>query len=621
MVKLIEGRGWEGLPEVSKTLYKSTYFKHGEDYEAWVNNRVRKYQNDDAHGDRMVTYIKNYWYHPSTPISSGAGLPISCYISHIPDSREGIFEGYHEGMWLGAEGGGRGVYWGDVGGAGRPIGISESVLTSMTWSEVQKDVSIPKSAGTVPFFGPSDRLTYSISQAGTRRSTEAVYLPINHVDILDMIEIRSETGDSNRRMPNLHHGVCISDAFMHAVENLEMWDLVEPSTGKVVESVDAYDLFMDLLTIAKTETGEPFILFVDTVNNTTPIEYNILGHKVSSTNICTEVTLYTDKDNTAVCNLGSCNVEYFDEFSTIMDQFIADISDFHDNVNEVFLEMTSKYEGMKAEAFRRARNSVINERNIGIGWMGWHSLCQRKGLPLESPMAVGLNRIIAKAMRSSFDKHQDSLGVRCPMNAAANAVQPCPPRRNIHGFAIAPTMSISNLCNLTSSGIEPQVSNAYVKKLIQGTFRIRNKYLERLIISESTHFCGHESSPDDWIDAQWESIVKAGGSVQHLDWMTKHNKDVFKTAFEIDQRYLIQLAAGRQYDEDGSSLIDQSQSLNIFLPADCSYEELYLLHMIMWKSKIKSRYYIRSEPETSGDTGTKVRKELVLEDDACVSCT
>ena len=600
----ILGRGWEGLPQLSKQLYLETYFKPGESYSEWLERIVRPHQNDQAHGDRMIGYFHNYWYHSSTPISSGRGLPISCYVSHIPDSREGIFSGYFEGMWLGAEGGGRGVYWSEVRPAGSVISGTKSY-----------------SAGIIPFLGISDRQTYGISQAGTRRSTEAAYVRVEHADIKDFIEIRKETGDPNRRTPNLHHAVVISDAFMHAVTHLLPWDLIDVHTGKVVETVDAYDLWIDILLTRKTETGEPFLLFIDTVNNNTPQEYKTLDLKVSSSNICTEITLYTDKDTTSVCNLGSINLEIWDEYKDDLDQFLADVSDFHDNVNNTFLAMTAGIEEaldrykltrdnrdelMRLLAFERARKAVIDERNIGIGVMGFHSLLQSKRIPMDSAMAVGINKTIFSKMRASLEKHQLEVNDPCPMAKRAGTH-----KRNIHLMAIAPTMSISNLCNLASSGIEPWVANSFVKKLIQGTFYVRNKYLEE-DIKEHAQVNGLN---DDWIEEQWQIIDANAGSCQTLEWLDDYLKAVYFTAYEINQLALIKLAGDRQPD------IDQSQSLNLFFPAECSYEELYTVHVAAWQQGLKSLYYLRSEPETNANTSNRERKAITLEDDVCIACT
>lgn len=607
-------KGWNGLPQLSQILYKETYFLPSETYEQWLYRITSRFQTDEAHGNRVRSYISNYWYHPSTPISSGRGLPIACYISHIPDNREGIFEGYFEGMWLGAEGGGRGVYWGDVGGNGRPIGFDKNLLDGFTWQEIQADKSIPKSSGVIPFLGPSDRLTYSISQAGVRRSTEASYIRVDHCDIEDFIDIRLETGDPNSRMPNLHHGIAITDKFMKAVNNLEPWDLIEPHSGKVVKTVDAFDLWIDILLIRKTEAGEPFLIFIDTINNNRPEEYVISGRTVKSSNICTEIMLFTDKDTTAVCNIGSLNLEQWHEYEDNIFQVMLDVQEFHDNINTYFLNTIDNMKHvMTKEAFKRARKAVYEERNIGIGVMGWHSLLQQRGIPFEAPMAIGLNKKIFHILKRASDYAQKVLVEKygpCPLSKETGTNN----RRNIHTLATAPTMSISNLSRLASSGIEPMIANSFVKKLPQGTFIVKNRYLDEIIRKEAYNSVTHEFN-EQWYNEQWKEINRANGSVQNLEWMDDYTKDVFKTAFEIDPRSLIRLAADRQPE------IDQSQSLNIFLPAECSYEELHAVHNMAWEEGVKSLYYLRSEPETTADTSNKERKPITLEDDACVSCT
>lgn len=607
-------KGWSGLPQLSKTLYQETYFLPNENYETWLHRITQRFESDKEHGDRIRNYIHNYWYHPSTPIASGRGLPIACYISHIDDNREGIFEGYFEGMWLGAEGGGRGVYWGEVGGNGRPIGFPKHLYENLTWSEIQADDAIPKSSGVIPFLAPSDRLTYSISQAGVRRSTEASYIRIDHCDIEDFIDIRLETGDPNSRMPNLHHGIAITDEFMEAVNSLSSWDLIEPHSGKVVKTVDAFDLWMDILLVRKTEAGEPFIIFIDTINNNLPEDYVISGRTVKSSNICTEIMLHTDKDTTAVCNIGSFNLEQWDEYEPQLFQVMLDIQEFHDNINTYFIDTVDAIQHpMTNEAFRRARKAVYEERNIGIGVMGWHSLLQQRGIPFEAPMAIGLNKKIFGLLKRASDNAQVNLVEKrgpCPLSKATGTNS----RRNIHTLATAPTMSISNLSWLASSGIEPLIANAFVKKLPQGTFVVQNRYLDEIIKTEAYNSVTNEFDAV-WYQRQWQEINKANGSVMNLDWMDEYTKEVFKTAFEIDPRSVIRHAADRQPD------IDQSQSLNVFLPAECTYEELHAVHMMAWEEGVKSLYYLRSEPEANADTSNKERKPITLEDDACVSCT
>lgn len=617
-------RGWEGLSPISKDLYEKTYFKPDMDYEMWLDEVTELYKNDDAHKERMKNYIRNYWFHPSTPISSLRGLPISCYTSHIEDNREGIFYGYLEGMYLGAYGGGRGVYWGNVSGSGRPIGVEASKLEDMSWSQIQKDKSIPKSAGCIPFMGVSDRATYAISQAGVRRSTEATYLGIWHSDIEDFIDIRLEAGDKNRRMHNLHHGVVLTDEFMKAVGNLEMWDLYDIHTGKVVKSVDAFDLWIDILLIRKTEQGEPYLLFIDNVNNKMPPEYKTLGLKVFTSNICTEITLFTDKDHSAICCLGSTNVEYFDEWNGNI-QFIRDINDYLHNVLIKFLKDTdgidealdrykndkdNRDELVKLLAFERVRNSVKYSYDVGIGVMGYHSWLQKKHFPFESMYAKQENKKIFSFLRKTLDEYQEELCTNnpeliCPMSLEAGTK-----RRNIHTLAVAPTMSISNLCNITSQGVEPFLSNVFAKTLIQGTYIFKNRYLDLYL----NKYQEEHNLPESWVGEQWDKIISNKGSVQSLDFMSDWDKDVFATAFEISQIAIIEQAGDRADD------IDQAQSINLFAPAEISYEELHAIHYKAWEVGIKSLYYLRSQEEVSANVGKRDRKIIELETAVCTAC-
>lgn len=617
-------RGWEGLSPISKDLYEKTYFLPNMSYSEWLEDVVAPYANDEAHKNRMKSYIHDYWFHPSTPISSLRGLPISCYTSHIPDNREGIFYGYLEGMYLGAYGGGRGVYWGDVSGSGRPIGLSKEELQNMNWTQIQKDKTIPKSAGTIPFMGVSDRATYAISQAGVRRSTEATYLGIWHSDIEDFIDIRLESGDKNRRMHNLHHGVVITDEFMRAVDNLEPWDLYDVHTGKVVKTVDAFDLWIDILLIRKTEQGEPYLLFIDNVNKLMPPEYKTLGLSVFTSNICTEIMLFTDRDHSAICCLGSTNVEYFDEWNGNK-QFIQDVNDYLHNVLLVFLEKTSgieealeRYKETKDNrdelvmllAFERVRNSVKSSYDVGIGVMGYHSYLQKKHFPFDSMYAKAENRKIFKFIRETIDEHQENICTNnpeliCPMSKKAGTK-----RRNIHCIAVAPTMSISNLANITSQGIEPLLSNVFAKTLIQGTYIFKNVYLDKFI----NKYQEENTLPESWIGEQWDKIISDKGSVQGLDWMTDWDRDVFATAYEINQLAIIDQAGDR------TPYIDQGQSLNIFVPAEISYEELHTIHYRAWEVGNKSVYYLRSQEEVSANTGHRERKVIELETAVCTAC-
>ena len=658
-------RGWDTLPAFSQALYKDTYFLPSEDYEGWLDRIARAYQNDYDHGTRMKEYIYNLWFHPSTPISSNAGtnrgLPISCFTKSEHDNKASIFQNYNEAFNLGAYGGGIGTDWTEV----ESIDDLSRILKHLSheverlsaigsldeeereffnnsiasvWSEI-RSVNEPvgqhggKSSGLIPFLGVSDRSTLAISQGGLRRASEAAYLHISHPEIEEFIDLRKETGDHNRRAPNLHHGISITDSFMHAVISDSSWDLISPKSGTVVKTVSARKLWTQILE-ARIQTGEPYLFFIDTVNELAPEEYKHEGITVTTSNLCTEITLRTDETHSGVCCLGSINLEYWEEYQHCFDQFIADCCDYLDNVLQSFIDLTKGLQG-----FERARAGAIDERSIGLGVMGFHSLLQSKLIPWESPMAKGLNLKIFNKIKYSCDRHNSSQNFICPMSVRClpdGIVRPDftgNAKRNIHVTAIAPTMSISSLCGVTSSGIEPWVTNTFTKKVKQGSFPIVNKYLIKYInafasawdddFGGNVHANGvvrQASSKEAWIQEQLDSIKKNSGSVQHLDWMPQDIKDVFKTAFEIDQRYLLEFAGDR------SPLIDQGQSLNLFIPAGSSVQYISDLHILAWKKKIKSLYYVRSTAGASASTVSSERKQINTKEvdmmsDTCLGCT
>jgi ribonucleoside-diphosphate reductase alpha chain len=584
-------RDWNTLPVFSQALYKETYFLPNENYSDWLDRVSTAYQNDDEHGMRMAKYIQNLWFHPSTPISSNSGtdrgLPISCFTKSVADNKPSIFQNYNEAFNLGAYGGGIGTDWSQVRSVNEPVGPHGG-----------------KSSGLIPFLGVSDRSTLAISQGGLRRASEAAYLDISHPEIEEFIDIRKETGDNSRRTPNLHHGIVISDDFMHCVMNDYNWNLISPKSGEVIRTVSARKLWSQILE-ARITTGEPYLLFIDTVNDLAPEEYKHENIKVTTSNLCTEITLRTDDKHSGVCCLGSINLEYWDEYQQCFDQFIADCTDYLDNVLQSFIDSTIDLPG-----FERARAGAIDERSIGLGVMGFHSLLQSKLIPWESPMAKGLNIKIFNQIKNSADSH-NSVTVSCPISQRSGTF-----RRNTHVTAIAPTMSISSLCGVTSSGIEPWVTNAFTKKVKQGSFTIKNKYLDNYLDSYATD----KNKTLDWFNNQWDSIKKNNGSIQHLDWMSQDIKNVFKTAFELDQRWLLELAGDR------SPLIDQGQSLNIFIPAGSSVQYISDIHILAWKKKIKSLYYVRSTAGVSASTVSGERKqiqhkEIDMMSDTCLGCT
>lgn len=604
-------RDWDSLHPVSKDLYKKTYFSGVSNYDGWLVKSVDRYMPAGKYRDDFKQIIRNRWAHMSTPPSTGLGLPISCYVSDVGDSRDEIFYNWLEGAWLGAGGGGRGVNYDRIGGSGRPIGIPADKLAKMTWSEIQGDKSIPKSTGAVMFSAANDRITYVVSQANVRRSSEAIYLDVSHPDILNFIDMRNPVGDKNKRMPNLHHGVKISNKFLKAKDNLESWDLICRETGQVTETVDALDLWLKILATRFMVGGEPFIINVDNVNKYRPPEYVKEDLRIESSNICTEIFQHTDSDKTAVCALMSWNLEYWDEYSKIpgMIDYMAKLSTIYLNgVLDYYVAEVEKFDDkfLRKSAFRKALNSVKDERNIGIGQMGFSSYLQKMNIPFESPMAKGLNKEIFKTIRKALDDYQASVPdeLVCPMSKR-NGTH----RQNILTMATAPTWSISMLADMTSSGIEHSVGNVFTKSTAQGIFTIKNKYLEKIINDYATdNHLGNE-----WVNRQWDTIIEDRGSVANLDWLSNWNKDVFKTAFEVNQLAVVDLAIDR------TPYIDQGQSLNIFLKAGATWEELDVIHSKLLEHS-KGCYYLRTEEEVKVDTKSRERKTITYEDKTCVTC-
>ena len=522
--------------------------------------RVAMYYGDDsAHAQRLYDYISKLWFMPATPILSNGGtnrgLPISCFLNETKDSLEDIVALWNENVWLASLGGGIGSYWGNVRSIGEKVGRNG------------------KTSGIVPFIRVMDSLTLAISQGSLRRGSAAIYLPIDHPEIEDFIEIRRPTGgDPNRKALNLHHGVLVSDAFMIAVERDEEWALRSPKDKAVIARVKARDLWIRLLT-ARIETGEPYIVNIDHVNNAIPEHHKMAGLNVKMSNLCSEITLPTGvdhlgNDRTAVCCLSSLNCETFEEWQD-HPTFIEDIMRFLDNVLTDFIAKAP-------DSMKRAKYAAMRERSVGLGVMGFHSFLQSKMIPMESVMAKVWNRRMFQHVKRGVDDASIKLAHErgaCPDAADYGIME-----RFSNKMAIAPTASISIICGGASPGIEPNAANAYTHKTLSGSFAVKNPHFEKLLEEKG------QNSED-----VWSSIYTNEGSVQHLDFLSQDEKDVFKTAFEIDQRWLIEHAADR------TPFICQAQSLNVFLPANVHKKELHDIHFQAWKKGVKSLYYCRSK--------------------------
>ena len=546
------------LTEFGKETLTDRYLLPGESYQDLFARVADAYADDQDHAQRLYDYVSKLWFMPATPVLSNGGtnrgLPISCYLNSVSDSLDGIVNTWNENVWLASKGGGIGTYWGNVRGIGEPVGLNG------------------KTSGIIPFVRVMDSLTLAISQGSLRRGSAACYLDISHPEIEEFLEIRKPSGDFNRKALNLHHGVLVTDAFMDAVRNGGEFDLVSPRDGSIRKTVDARSLFQKLVE-TRLATGEPYIVFSDTVNRMMPKHHRELGLKVSTSNLCAEITLPTGidhlgNDRTAVCCLSSLNLEKWDEWQDDK-RFIEDVMRFLDNVLQDYIDRAP-------DEMARAKYSAERERSVGMGVMGFHSFLQMKGIGFESPMAKVWNlkmfkHISAKAEEASLLLAQER--GPCPDAAEMGAME-----RFSCKMAIAPTASISIICGGTSACIEPIPANIYTHKTLSGSFIVKNPYLEKLLEKKSKNSTN-----------VWNSILEKGGSVQHLDFLTPEEKAVYKTSFEIDQRWLLEFAGDR------APFIDQAQSLNLFIPADVDKWDLMMLHFQAWEKGIKSLYYLRSK--------------------------
>ena len=577
------------LSEFSLKTLEDRYFVDGETSPQEAFARAAKaFADDDEHAQRLYDYASKLWFMFSTPILSNGGttrgLPISCFLNYVEDSREGLTNHYTENAFLSSVGGGVGGCWTGV----RSVGSKTS--------------NGSESTGVIPFLKVVDAEMLAFSQGVTRRGSYAAYLDISHPEIEEFLDVRKPTGgDVNRKSTNLHHGVMIGDDFMQLIENAtrnpgfdDSWSLIDPHSGEVKKVVPAKTLWVKLIQ-NRVETGEPYIVFRDTVDEAVPEFQQKLGLRVHQSNLCSEITLPTDKDRTAVCCLSSVNLEEYDEWKN-NDLFIPDLVRMLDNVLEHFIQNAP-------DQLSRASYSAMRERSIGLGAMGFHAHLQRHNIPFESAMAKGKNLQMFGRIKSEAVRATQQLAAErgdCPDGMGSGL-------RNSHLLAIAPNASSSIICGNTSPSIEPYRANAFTQKTKSGSSLLKNEYLENILQD-----LGQDT------DEVWKSIITNSGSVQHLDFLDEWTKEVFKTAVEIDQRWVVEMAGDRQ------EFICQSQSLNIFFPANVSKAELHAIHMMAWKRGVKTLYYLRSEAFKRAETvSDEVLRERILEsidDEGCLAC-
>lgn len=557
----------------------------------------KTFSSNPDHAQRLYEYSSKMWLSYATPILSYGktkrSLPISCFASYLGDSMDSILNTSSETRMLAVVGGGVGLH----------VGLRPGDK---------------KSSGIIPHLKTYDVDTLAFKQGTTRRGATAAYLDINHPEIIDFLEMRKPTGgDPNRKCLNLHHGINISDDFMKRIEQLSLhnseltkeekeeldkFPLVNPHTKEITEYVSAKQLWERILTV-RMESGEPYLWFIDTVNDKLPEFQKKLGLRNNGSNLCSEISLATNDDRTFVCCLSSVNLEKYDEWKNDK-QFISDIVEMLDNVIDTFCKKASKIPELK-----RAVKSAMSERSIGIGAMGWHALLQKNNIPFESALAVSLNKQIwSKMSKQAKDATKRLAEERGP---CPDSIDSKTPVRNAHLFSIAPNASSSIILN-TSPSIEPYRANVYLEKGVNGTKIHKNKYLEQVLEKNG---CNNQET--------WSNIISNDGSVADVSCLDDYEKDVFKTAMEIDQTWLIQHAADRQ------EYICQAQSLNLFFSPTTNVEYLHLVHLMAWKTGLKSLYYCRSDAMRKADkVGKKVEREriedmkdaLKSDEPICISC-
>ena len=589
------------LTEFGLATLRDRYFLPGEGPQEMFSRVASAFSDDDDHAQRVYDYISRLWFMPATPVlsngGSSRGLPISCFLNAVPDDLSGIVETWNENVWLAANGGGIGTYWGGV----RSIG--------------EKVKGAGQTSGIIPFIHVMDSMTLGISQGSLRRGSAAVYIDVFHPEIEEFLEIRKSSGDFNRKCLNLHHGIGIPDEFMHAVRDGLPYNLRSPKNQEVIKTVDARSLWQKILEV-RLATGEPYLIFTDTVNRAMPEHQRKLGLKVRQSNLCAEIMLHTGpdhlgQDRTAVCCLSSVNAEKFLEWKD-EPRFIEDIMRFLDNVLQDFIDRAPP-------EMKDAVYSAMRERSVGLGLMGFHSFLQSQGVPFEGPLAKVWNMRLFKHIKEAADKASGTLADErgaCP-DANEFGVR----ERFSHKLSVAPTASISIICGGTSAGIEPIPANIYTHKTLSGSFAVKNPYLDAIILEHAGEVDDPKISEEEYRRC-WDQILLDGGSVKNLNWMSDEDKSVFKTAFEIDQRWVIELAADR------TPKICQSQSLNIFLPGDVDKWDLHMLHWSAWEKGLKSLYYLRSRSVQraayAGSDEETAKEELTLAEpkdyDECLAC-
>lgn len=532
-------------------------------------------RGDKEFAQKVYDIMSKHWFLPATPvlmnIGTNKGLPISCFLNTVPDTLGGIFDLYRENAFLSKYGGGIGTNWSDLRGMNAPLKSSGLV-----------------SSGVIPFLKIMDSETLAISRNSIRRGAAAAYLRVDHPDIEEFLEIRKPTGgDIDRKCLNIHHAVVITDEFMKAVEAGTTYKLVDPHYKTVTKELDAVTMWRKILTM-RAETGEPYMLFLDTVNRAVPAHHREKGLFVNQSNLCAEIVLPTSEERTAVCCLSSLNLERYDEWQPVMEEVVAIAMRALDNNLETFIEMADPVE------FKKAIFSAKSERSVGLGVMGYHGYLMGKNIPFESVAARLFNKDFFQKLQTYANKASEDLAKErgLPLDGGT--------RRNTYMLSLQPTASTAFLCGNASPSIETVTANAYLQKTLSGSFLVKNKYLDALLQTKGVN-----------VEDVWQSVIATKGSVQHLDCLTDEEKAVFRTATEINMREVVQQAADRQ------PFICQAQSLNLFFATPISGKYMHDVHLMAWKLGVKTLYYLRSSAPIEAD---KVNVKMVKRDLSTEEC-
>ena len=579
----------KNMSDFSINLLKNYYMQEGEEspQESFARAAVAFSEGNMELAQRIYDYASKGWFMFSSPILSNApfpgekakGMPISCFLSYVDDSLEGLIDHSDELRWMSVKGGGVGGHW----------------------SSVRSNSDI--APGPIPFLKTVDSDMTAYRQGKTRKGSYAAYMDISHPDILEFLNIRVPTGgDVNRKCFNLNNAVNITDEFMEAVIKGEKWELKDPNDDSVRDTLDARALWQRILQI-RFRTGEPYINFIDEANRHLPQFQKDLGLKIHGSNLCNEIHLSTSRERSAVCCLSSLNIEKYDQWENTT--IVEDLIEYLDNVLQYFVDHAP-------DTLHKAKLSAKLERSLGLGAMGFHSYLQFKNIPFESAIAQGINNKIFKEIKARAKQKTTSLSIEkgeCPDGKGYQV-------RNSHLLAIAPNANSSIIAG-TSPSIEPWKSNAYTHRTRVGSHLVKNPHLEKVLWNYSEAAVEIEDKKQ-WVEKQWKSIILNEGSVQHLDFMSDWHKEVFKTAFELDQRWIVDHAGDRQ------NYICQGQSVNLFFPAGTDKAYVNAVHLRAWKKKLKGLYYLRTNSGASAEKVSQKVEQNKLQDfadpDDCLSC-